>query len=101
MDSEDTDQPGHSEDKDQPEHLISVFTVRMKKAYSECTAKTMIRLDECDSFVSYYSQTCVKRPYKKDIFLAFQAGGCLLQELSALLSVISTEPPVYSDFHVT
>ena len=25
-----------------------------------------------------YSQTCVKRPYNANIFLAFQTGGCLL-----------------------
>ena len=49
---------------------------------------------------------------QQDLFnlLAFQTGGCLLlhessaessHELSVLLSWISKQPPVNSDFHVT
>ena len=42
-----------------------------------------------DSFLARrlnYIQTCVKRPYKTDIFLAFQTGGCLLLHESSVES---------------
>ena len=40
--------------------------------------------------IAIYSQTCVKRPYKIDIVLAFQTGGCLLlYESSAESSCMS------------
>ena len=35
-------------------------------------------------YLYIYSQICVDQPYKRDIFLAFQTGGCfLLHESSA------------------
>ena len=49
--------------------------------------------------VHVYSQICVKRPYKKDLY------WLLLHESSAESFLhyfhSATEPPVYSDFHST
>ena len=60
-------------------------------------------------FFIYFNKVFAVKPVlsdhiKQDIFLAIQAGGCLLlhesraQELSALLSFSNKQPPVYSDY---
>ena len=59
--------------------------------------------------MSFYSQTCVQRPYETRHMFGFKTGSCLLWHdssvekliLSALLSFSNKQPPVYSNFHVT
>ena len=61
---------------------------------------TVVKLGITGQFITFiisvqsvycrYSQTCVKRPHKTSIILAFQTGGCLLlHESSAESSCMS------------
>ena len=73
-----------------------------------------LSLLECHSFIQPHHLNTVKpvlsNHIKQDIFLAFQASGCLLlhegsaessRRLSVLLLFSKKQSPTYSDFHVT
>ena len=93
--------------------MYSLEVLHKCRSVVKCFPNVMLRLSTLNLLPKplkcmIYSQTCVKGPYKQDIFMAFQTGSCLLlHESSAesrsflryFHSAITSH--VLSDFHVT